>query len=106
MTIKPETVTSEGVAALLQKVRHALGELDEVQENLNRRAARLDAQAEDITGRLRAEGIDTPEAIARIYACLDDETKAAAAARVAQESAAAAAGEGGRPKPRRVGRMV
>ncbi len=58
-----EIADPNDVAACLEKVRATLGQLDELQDSLKQRAATLAASAEDITGRLRSVGIDTPEAI-------------------------------------------
>lgn len=99
-----EIADPKDVAACLEKVRATLGQLDELQDSLKQRAAALAASAEDITGRLRSVGIDTPEAIEKIYASLDEETKASA--RPVANSAPTAPVSGLAPKARKVGRMV
>ncbi len=77
--------------------------MGELQDNLKHRAATLAASADDIAGRLRSVGIDTPEAIAKIYDSLDDEAKASAPT----VSFAPVIPASGLPtKPRKVGRMV
>lgn len=98
-----EIADPQDVAACLEKVRATLGQLDEMQDQLKQRAATLAASAEDITGRLRSVGIDTPEAIEAIYASLDDEVKASArlASPVPSMPTTATA-----PKARKMGRMV
>ena len=98
-----ELADPKDVAACLEKVRATLGQLGELQDNLKHRAATLAASAEDITGRLRSVGIDTPEAIEKIYASLDDDVKASAPA----VSFAPELPSSGLPtKPRKMGRMV
>lgn len=99
-----ELADPKDVAACLEKVRATLGQLDQLQDSLKQRAATLAASAEDITGRLRSVGIDTPEAIDKIYASLDDETKASARPVVSFTPTAPASGLA--PKARNVGRMV
>lgn len=102
--MNPEIADPKDVAACLEKVRATLGQLDELQDSLKQRAAALAASAEDITGRLRSVGIDTPEAIDEIYAALDEETKASA--RPVANFAPATPVSGLAPKARKVGRMV
>ena len=98
-----ELADPKDVAACLEKVRATLGQLGELQDNLKHRAATLAANAEDIAGRLRSVGIDTPEAIAKIYDSLDDEAKASAPT-VSFAPAVPASGLASRP--RKIGRMV
>ncbi|MDO9438903.1 hypothetical protein [Hydrogenophaga sp.] len=98
-----EIADPKDVAACLEKVRATLGQLGELQDNLKQRAATLAASAEDITGRLRSVGIDTPEAIEKIYESLSDDVKASARP-VTLEPAAPDSGRA--IKPRKMGRMV
>ena len=98
-----EIADPKDVAACLEKVRATLGQLGELQDSLKQRAATLAASAEDITGRLRSVGIDTPEAIEKIYASLDDDAKASVQPASFAHTAPAS---GLAPKPRRIGRMV
>lgn len=99
-----ELANPKDVAACLEKVRTTLGQLDELQDSLKRRAATLSANAEEITGQLRSVGIDTPEAIEKIYESLDDDVKASA--RSVASFSPTLPTSGSAPKSRHMGRMV
>lgn len=94
------------VAACLNTVHTALGQLNALREGLKQRASVLAAQAEDVTGRLRAAGVDTPEEIERIYASLSDDVKAQAGAAMLAEHAPPTATLPGPSKALRSGRRM
>jgi hypothetical protein len=90
------------VADCLAQVRSAIAQASELESSLNQRAAALSAMSEELTGRLRALGVDSKEEIEKIYASLDADTKA----RAQPVDYAPAAPTGQATKPNRFGRTV